>query len=131
VSNQKQQQQQQPERRIKQFPVLDGNVDSTDKNFLKNLEVSKSYETSYCEIVSKSQLGGGEKAIARHVKQHKKLLAEDRVKLLLDDYTEFLELSPIAGHAMEYGDVARAGILGGIVYYERKKYLHRKISTGI
>ncbi|XP_060587919.1 methylcrotonoyl-CoA carboxylase beta chain, mitochondrial-like [Ruditapes philippinarum] len=113
MSNQKQQQQQ-PERRIKPFPVLDGNVDSTDKNFLKNLEVSKSYETSYCEIVSKSQLGGGEKAIARHVKQHKKLLAEDRVKLLLDDYTEFLELSPIAGHAMEYGDVARAGILGGI-----------------
>ena len=109
------QQQQQPERRSKPFPVLDGNVDATNKDFLKNFEVSKSYEAKYGEIIRKSQLGGGEKAIARHVKQHKKLLAEDRVKLLVDDYNEFFELSPIAGHAMEYGDVARAGILGGIV----------------
>lgn len=107
-------QQQQPERRKKPFPVIDGSVDTSDKNFLKNLEISKSVEAKYVDILSKSHAGGGEKAIARHVKQHRKLLAEDRVKLLLDDYNDFFELSSIAGHGMEYGDIARAGILGGI-----------------
>lgn len=106
-------QQQQSERRSKPFPVLDGSVETSDKVFLKNQEISKGYEAKYVDILSKSCAGGGEKAIARHVKQHRKLLAEDRVRLLLDDYDDFLELSPIAGHSMEYGDIARAGILGG------------------
>lgn len=103
-----------PKRREKPFPVLDGQVDTSSADFIKNKEVSRQLESKYHEILTKSQAGGGDKAIARHVKQHKKLLAEDRVKLLVDDYEDFFELSPIAGDSMEYGDVARAGILGGI-----------------
>lgn len=101
------------ERRTKPFPVLDGEVDTNSKEFVKNGEISKQYESKYREILAKSYEGGGEKAIARHVKQHKKLLVEDRARLLLDDYNEFLELSPIAGHAMPYGNISRGGILGG------------------
>lgn len=102
-----------PQRREKPFAVLDGNIDTKTAEFQNNVQVAKDLESKYKEVLHKSHAGGGEKAIARHVKQHKKLLAEDRVKLLVDDYQDFLELSPIAGHAMEYGDVARAGILGG------------------
>ncbi|KAL4235641.1 hypothetical protein ACF0H5_004036 [Mactra antiquata] len=105
---------QQFERRKKPFPVINGEVDSKSKEFLKNAEISKKFESKYLEILAKAYEGGGEKARLRHVQQNKKLLVTDRVKLLVDDYEEFLELSPIAGHAMPYGDVARASILGGI-----------------
>lgn len=102
------------ERRKKPFPVLDGTIDKLEDNYAKNLEKTKELISKYDAVLGKSMAGGGEKAILRHVKQNKKLLATDRVKLLLDDMNEFLELSPIAGHAMEYGDVARAGLITGI-----------------
>ena len=39
----------------------------------------------------------------------------DRLKKMLDEETEheFLELSPLCGMAMEYGDVPRAGLISG------------------
>ncbi len=39
----------------------------------------------------------------------------DRLKRMLDPETEsgFLELSPLCGMAMEYGDIPRAGIITG------------------
>jgi len=66
-------------------------------------------------------LGGGEKAILRHTKQHKKLLPTERISLLLDRPDEFLELSPIAGHAMEYGDVPKASVITG-TYFKKLEY---------
>lgn len=101
------------EQRKKPFPVIDGEVDTTSTNFTRNLDVSTKLLSKYEEVLTKSKAGGGEKAILRHVKQNKKLLPMDRVRLLLDNVEDFLELSPIAGHAMEYGDVARAGVITG------------------
>ncbi|XP_052274339.1 methylcrotonoyl-CoA carboxylase beta chain, mitochondrial-like isoform X2 [Dreissena polymorpha] len=102
------------QRRVKPFPVLDGTVDTSDSQFQKNVETTQSLTANYEEILAQSLAGGGEKAILRHTKQHKKLLARERIKLLVDDDAEFLELSPIAGHNMEYGDVPRAGVITGI-----------------
>ncbi|NXX89592.1 MCCB carboxylase, partial [Centropus bengalensis] len=62
------------------------------------------------EMVSK---GGGEKAILRHTQRNKKLFVRERLKLLLDDES-FLELSPLAGFDMPYGDVPAAGCFTGI-----------------
>lgn len=101
------------EQHKKPFPVIDGEVDTTSTNFAQNLDVSTKLLSKYEEVLTKSKAGGGEKAIHRHVKQNKKLLPMDRVRLLLDNVEDFLELSPIAGHAMEYGDVARAGVITG------------------
>ncbi|NXD10317.1 MCCB carboxylase, partial [Nothocercus nigrocapillus] len=62
------------------------------------------------EMVSK---GGGENAILRHTQRNKKLFVRERLKMLLDDES-FLELSPLAGLNMPYGDVPAAGCLTGI-----------------
>ncbi|KFR15573.1 hypothetical protein N306_13108, partial [Opisthocomus hoazin] len=62
------------------------------------------------ETVSK---GGGENAILRHTQRNKKLFVRERLKLLLDDES-FLELSPLAGLNLPYGDVPAAGCLTGI-----------------
>ena len=43
-----------------------------------------------------------------------KLLARDRVDLLLDPGTPFLELSPLAAHGLYGGEVPAAGIVTGI-----------------
>uniref|UniRef100_A0A7M4FYM4 methylcrotonoyl-CoA carboxylase n=1 Tax=Crocodylus porosus TaxID=8502 RepID=A0A7M4FYM4_CROPO len=56
---------------------------------------------------------GDEKAILRHTQRNKKLLARDRLRMLLDD-EPFLELSPFAGHNLPYGDIPAAGCLTGI-----------------
>lgn len=56
--------------------------------------------------------GGGESAILRHTQRNKKLFVRERLRLLLD-HGEFLELSPLAGLDMPYGDVPAAGCLTG------------------
>lgn len=50
---------------------------------------------------AKALAGGGEKYVARH-RQRGKLLARERIELLLDPDTPFLELSPLAAYGSEY-----------------------------
>jgi 3-methylcrotonyl-CoA carboxylase beta subunit len=58
--------------------------------------------------------GGGERAKLRHTSRGK-LFVRDRINLLLDSGSPFLELSQLAGHDM-YGDdiVPAGGIVTGI-----------------
>ncbi|KFU87323.1 hypothetical protein M959_05740, partial [Chaetura pelagica] len=65
------------------------------------------------ELLERVSKGGGENAILRHTQRNKKLFVRERLKLLLDDES-FLELSPLAGLDMPYGDVPAAGCLTGI-----------------
>lgn len=58
--------------------------------------------------------GGGSKAIAKHTAKGK-LIARDRINLLLDKNTAFLELSQFSGYGMYGKDVINAaGIITGI-----------------
>lgn len=64
------------------------------------------------ELLAKVSKGGGENATFRHTQKNKKLLVRERLRMLLDDEV-FLELSPLAGLDMPYGDVPAAGCLTG------------------
>lgn len=57
--------------------------------------------------------GGGENAVQRHTSKGK-LLARDRINLLLDKNTAFLELSTLAGYNMYESAVNSGGIVTGI-----------------
>ena len=57
--------------------------------------------------------GGGEPSRARHTARGK-MLARERVDLLLDPGTAFLELSPLAAHGLYGGDVHSASIVTGV-----------------
>ena len=57
--------------------------------------------------------GGGEKARARHLERGK-LLARQRVDVLLDPGSPFLELSPLAAEEMYGGKAPAAGVVAGI-----------------
>jgi len=60
---------------------------------------------------AKAVAGGGEKAIARHRKRGK-LLPRERVELLIDPGTAFLELSPLAGWGSDFA--VGASVVTGI-----------------
>jgi len=63
--------------------------------------------------LARAALGGGESARQRHVARGK-LLPRERVNLLLDPGTAFLELSPLAAHGMYNGEAPCAGIITGV-----------------
>ncbi|MDI1258207.1 carboxyl transferase domain-containing protein [Aquabacterium sp.] len=58
-------------------------------------------------------LGGGDGPRAKHVARGK-LLPRDRVDLLLDPGTPFLEIAPLAGLNMHDNDAPCAGVIAGI-----------------
>jgi 3-methylcrotonyl-CoA carboxylase beta subunit len=63
--------------------------------------------------VAKAAAGGGEAARAKHTARGK-LLPRDRVQMLLDPGTPFLELAPLAAHAMYRNEAPCAGLIAGI-----------------
>ena len=84
-----------------------------DKNFEKNATVMREQADDLKHVLAKIKEGGGAKARERH-RQHGKLLPRDRIDLLLDPGTDFLELSALAGHGMYDDDIPAAGIITGI-----------------
>ena len=79
-------------------------------------ENSEAYEELLLELRERSaqaRRGGGEKARKRH-EERGKLPVRDRIELLLDPGTAFLELSPLAAFGMYDGRVPAAGIVTGI-----------------
>ncbi|TMS20529.1 Methylcrotonoyl-CoA carboxylase beta chain, mitochondrial [Larimichthys crocea] len=96
------------------FPVLEKPLQLIHRHVYEaNLQNSNACHKKYIELSEKVRKGGGDNAIARHIKRNKKLLVRDRLRLLLDD-EDFLELSPFAGLGLPYGDIPSAGCLTGI-----------------
>lgn len=65
------------------------------------------------QVVSKIVKGGNEKAVQNHISRGK-ILPRERVNLLLDPGTSFLELSQLAGYDMYDDFIPAAGIITGI-----------------
>ncbi|XP_073498777.1 biotin-dependent 3-methylcrotonyl-coenzyme A carboxylase beta1 subunit-like [Phyllobates terribilis] len=96
------------------FPVIAGGILPIHRHVYEaNTRNSARCSYRYKELLEKVKLGGGENAILRHTQRNKKLLVRERLKRLLDD-ENFLELSPLAGLGLPYGDVPSAGCLSGI-----------------
>ncbi len=86
-----------------------------NKDFLKREDFYKNVMRKLGVQKSTVKLGGGEKAIKR---QHDKgkLTARERIDLLIDPESSFLELNTFAAHGMyeEYGGAPSSGTLFGI-----------------
>uniref|UniRef100_A0A671VVN2 methylcrotonoyl-CoA carboxylase n=2 Tax=Sparus aurata TaxID=8175 RepID=A0A671VVN2_SPAAU len=96
------------------FPVLEQPLQPIHQHvYESNLRNSIACHKKYVELSEKVRIGGGENAITRHTQRNRKLLVRDRLRLLLDD-EDFLELSPLAGLGLPYGDIPSAGCLTGI-----------------
>ena len=88
-------------------------VDKKSEGFRRNAEAYEELLLELRERSAEARRGGGEKAQRRH-KERGKLFVRDRIELLLDPGTAFLELSPLAAYGMYDGSVPAAGIVTGI-----------------
>ncbi|MCW5584214.1 MAG: methylcrotonoyl-CoA carboxylase, partial [Gammaproteobacteria bacterium] len=69
--------------------------------------------TEFRKVMMKIHRGGSEKARERH-RQHGKLLPRDRIELLLDPGSHFLELSSLAGYELYDDEIPAGGIITGV-----------------
>ena len=93
--------------------VLKSNIRTDSKEFKQNEKNFLALMAQYREAMGQAMQGGGESAIAKHKKRNK-LLARERIDLLIDPNTPFLELSPMAAYGTYNNDFPSAGIITGI-----------------
>tara|TARA_R110002096_G_scaffold299503_1_gene493914 strand:- start:11925 stop:13547 length:1623 start_codon:yes stop_codon:yes gene_type:complete len=93
------------------YPRLDDKL-RVDEQYTRNAEANQETLDRYEDVLAKARAGGGEKYTERHL-QKGKLLPRERVELLLDQDSHFLELCPIAGYNIS-GHSPGSSIIGGI-----------------
>ena len=93
--------------------IFQSQLNLDDKTFQQNANAMRTLAVDLRKLLVKIQEGGGEKARDRH-RQHGKLLPRDRIELLLDPGSDFLELSPLAGYELYDDEIPAGGIITGI-----------------
>jgi 3-methylcrotonyl-CoA carboxylase beta subunit len=100
------------------MPALETQLNARSADFQANAAAMRALVEDLNMQVAKAAAGGGETARARHVARGK-LPPRERVQMLLDPGTPFLELSPLAAHGMYLNkegmeDAPCAGLIAGI-----------------
>ncbi|MBL8388568.1 MAG: methylcrotonoyl-CoA carboxylase, partial [Hydrogenophaga sp.] len=100
------------------MPALETKLNARSADFQANAAAMRAVVDDLKAQIEKATLGGGEAARAKHTARGK-LLPRDRVQMLLDPGTPFLELSPLAAMGMypdrDGSDSAPcAGVIAGI-----------------
>jgi 3-methylcrotonyl-CoA carboxylase beta subunit len=100
------------------MPILETKLNARSADFQANAAAMRALVVDLNAQIDKASMGGGEAARAKHTARGK-LLPRDRVAMLLDPGTPFLELSPLAAMGM-YPDrdgtdsAPCAGVIAGI-----------------
>src|SRR6201992_1862750 len=92
---------------------LHSSIDPKSKDFERNTDAMSALLGELRDKLDLVAGGGGEASRARHTSRGK-MLARERVDLLLDPGAAFLELSPLAAHGLYGGDVHSASIVTGV-----------------
>ena len=100
------------------MPVLETKLNPRSAEFQANAAAMRALVSDLQIQLAKSAAGGGEAARAKHVARGK-LPPRERVQMLLDPGTPFLEIAPLAAHGMYLnkdgvGDAPCAGMIAGI-----------------
>src|ERR1700739_1331710 len=93
--------------------TLHSTIEPSSSDFARNAESMRALVAELREKLDTVAGGGGEASRARHTARGK-MLARQRVDLLVDPGTAFLELSPLAAHGLYGGDVHSASIVTGV-----------------
>ena len=81
------------------YPALTSRAELDSDIYKSNREQSLKELARLAQAQTEARAGGGEKYTTRH-KERGKLLPRERVELLLDRDSHFLELCPLAGHGV-------------------------------
>src|SRR3954447_24767201 len=95
------------------MPTLTSETTATDARFEQNETAQRALVADLRERLAIAAAGGPERSRARHVARGK-LLPRERIDVLLDEGSPFLEIAPLAATGM-YGDESpAAGVIAGI-----------------
>jgi 3-methylcrotonyl-CoA carboxylase beta subunit len=94
-------------------PRISTRVDLHSQEFRANQNAMRALVESLTHEVGRAA-GGGSKAATDKHKAAGKLTARQRVRVLLDTGSPFLEFSQLAAHGMYGGEIACAGVITGI-----------------
>jgi len=94
------------------YPVIQTRVDPRSDEFHSNAAANRQAVDKLRAALAEATVGGGEKYNSRH-KAAGKLLPRERIELLLDRDSYFLELCPLAGKDVP-GHTPGASLVGGI-----------------
>ncbi len=93
--------------------ALRSGLDPKSADFTRNADVMRGLVADLRDKLAQVGGGGGEASRAKHTSRGK-MFARDRVDLLIDPGTAFLELSPMAAYGLYGGNVHSASIVTGI-----------------
>lgn len=93
--------------------LYDSKINPSGEEFNANSAHMNELVSDLIATVALSAGGGSEKAVSRH-RARGKLLPRERIDLLLDEGSAFLECSQLAAHGVYDDDVPAAGIVTGI-----------------
>jgi acetyl-CoA carboxylase carboxyltransferase component len=95
----------------------DTQVDTNSESFRTNREAMGALLAELEAQLELARAGGGERSVAR-LRERGKMLVRERIELLLDRDSSFLELSPLAGYYTDYavggGLVTGIGVVSGV-----------------
>lgn len=94
------------------YPILRSTISVGSEEYQRNRADNLLSISKLEDALSQSRAGGGDKYVERHLAKAK-LLPRERVELLLDPGSHFLELCPLAGYEVT-GHSPGAAIIGGI-----------------
>src|SRR3954449_5812959 len=92
---------------------LRSSIDPASAEFAHNTRTMRALVAELHEKLNAVAGGGGEVSRKRHLSRGK-MLARQRVDLLIDPGTAFLELSPLAAYGLYGGDVHSASVITGV-----------------
>src|SRR5712692_189616 len=102
-----------PDNPLGAMPLLPTGIDAQGEGFRRNAEAMGAALAELRGRLREVQAGGGAEAVKRH-RSRNKLLPRERIDLLLDPATPFMELNALAAWGMYDGDAPSAGIVTGI-----------------
>ncbi|WP_275100385.1 carboxyl transferase domain-containing protein [Sedimenticola hydrogenitrophicus] len=93
--------------------VINSSINRKSEQYRENQAAMQALLADLREKVDGIAKGGGERALEKHL-QRGKLLPRERIRVLLDTGSPFLELSQFAAYGMYNNEVPAAGVITGI-----------------
>ena len=100
--------------------IIDSRIDTNGREYRENYSRMETLLVALREAMEKARNERSEKARAR-LKEQNKLSVRERIDLLLDRNTPFLEIAPLAAHGLYDKKVHGAGIVSGIGLVEGRE----------
>jgi 3-methylcrotonyl-CoA carboxylase beta subunit len=93
--------------------TIGSQIDISSKEYIENSSFHLNLEEEFISKLNDVKKAGGAKYVEKH-RSRGKLLARERIEKIIDDGSEFLELSALAANNVYSTDVPSAGVVTGI-----------------